>query len=156
MSERPPEHPRPTFRHHRGEFLQPAEAIQPHVPAFLPQPNPAEPKTRLGLARWLVSRENPLTARVTVNRQWQAFLGTGLVKTLDDFGYQGEMPANPELLDWLAVDFMDKGWSLKKLHRLIVTSATYQQDSRFTPELLEKDPQNRLLARGPRVRVAAV
>ena len=153
MVERDPQHPRPTFRHNRGEFRQPAEAVQPDVPAFLPPMDPKEPKNRLGFARWLVSRGHPLTARVTVNRQWQAFFGTGLVKTLDDFGFQGEMPSNQELLDWLAVDFMEKGWSMKKLHRLIVTSATYKQSSKVTPELLEHDPQNRLLARGPRVRV---
>jgi hypothetical protein len=153
MAERDPQHPRKTFLHKRGEFLQPAEAVTPDVPAFLPPMDPKEPKNRLGFARWLVSRGHPLTARVTVNRQWQAFFGTGLVKTLDDFGFQGEMPSNQELLDWLAVDFMDQGWSMKKLHRLIVTSATYKQSSKLTPELLEKDPQNRLLARGPRVRV---
>lgn len=153
MAERDPRHPRPTFLHKRGEFMQPAEAVTPDVPAFLPPMDPEEPKNRLGFARWLMSRNHPLTARVTVNRQWHAFFGTGLVKTLDDFGFQGEMPSHQELLDWLAVDFMDQGWSMKKLHRRIVTSATYKQSSRLTPELLEKDPQNRLLARGPRVRV---
>ncbi|WP_367873100.1 PSD1 and planctomycete cytochrome C domain-containing protein [Luteolibacter sp. Populi] len=153
MVERDPQHPRQTFRHNRGEFMQPAEAVHPDVPAFLPPMDPKEPKNRLGFARWLVSRGHPLTARVTVNRQWQAFFGSGLVKTLDDFGFQGEMPSNQELLDWLAVDFMEQGWSMKKLHRLIVTSATYKQSSKLTPELLEADPQNRLLARGPRVRV---
>jgi hypothetical protein len=153
MAERDPQHPRKTFRHNRGEFTQPAEAVMPDVPAFLPPMDPKEPKNRLGFARWLVSRGHPLTARVTVNRQWQAFFGTGLVKTLDDFGFQGEMPSNQELLDWLAVDFMENGWSMKKLHRQIVTSATYKQSSKVTPELLEKDPQNRLLARGPRTRL---
>jgi len=153
MVERDPLHPRETFRHNRGEFMQPAEAVHPDVPAFLPPMDPKEPKNRLGFARWLVSRGHPLTARVAVNRQWQAFFGTGLVKTLDDFGFQGEMPSNQELLDWLAVDFMEKGWSMKKLHRQIVTSATYKQSSKVTPELLEQDPQNRLLTRGPRVRV---
>ncbi len=152
MTERAPQHPRRTHRHNRGEFLQPAEIVEPDVPPFLPPMKAGEPRNRLGFARWLVSRENPLTARVAVNRQWQAFFGIGLTKTLDDFGYQGEEPSNQELLDWLAVDFMESGWSLKKLHRLIVTSATYRQDSRVTPELLERDPQNRLLARGPRVR----
>ncbi len=149
------EHARKTRLHNRGEFTQPAQEIQPHVPAFLPPLAGDLPKNRLGFAKWLVSKENPLTARVTVNRQWQAFFGTGLVKTLDDFGFQGETPSHPELLDWLAINFMENGWSMKKLHRLIVTSATYKQDSRVTPELLEKDPQNRLLARGPRLRVEA-
>jgi hypothetical protein len=155
MAERDPLHPRQTFRHNRGEFTQPAEAVQPGVPAFLPPMDPDAPRNRLGFARWLVSRGHPLTARVAVNRQWQAFFGTGIVKTLDDFGFQGEMPSNQELLDWLAVDFMENGWSMKKLHRLIVTSATYKQSSKVTPELLEKDPQNRLLAHGPRVRLEA-
>lgn len=155
MAERDPQHPRKTFLHKRGEFTQPAEEVQPGVPAFLPPMDAKDPKNRLGFARWLVSRGHPLTARVTVNRQWQAFFGTGIVKTLDDFGFQGEMPSNQELLDWLAVDFMENGWSMKKLHRQIVTSATYKQSSKVTPELLEKDPQNRLLARGPRVRMEA-
>ncbi|MEK7954246.1 PSD1 and planctomycete cytochrome C domain-containing protein [Luteolibacter soli] len=155
MAERDPQHPRKTFRHNRGEFTQPAEPVSPNVPAFLPPMDPKEPKNRLGFARWLVSRGHPLTARVTVNRQWQAFFGIGLVKTLEDFGFQGEMPSNQELLDWLAVDFMENGWSMKRLHRQIVTSATYKQSSKVTPELLEKDPQNRLLARGPRTRVEA-
>ncbi|MES2660711.1 MAG: PSD1 and planctomycete cytochrome C domain-containing protein [Verrucomicrobiota bacterium] len=149
------DHPRITRLHSRGEFTQPAQEIQPHVPAFLPPLSPGLPANRLGFAKWLVSNANPLTARVTVNRNWQAFFGTGIVKTLDDFGFQGEIPSNPELLDWLAVTFEENGWSVKKLHRLIVTSATYKQDSRVTPELLEKDPENRLLARGPRFRVEA-
>lgn len=148
-------HTRKTRLHHRGEFTQPAQEIQPHVPAFLPPLANDQPANRLGFAKWLVSRDNPLTARVTVNRQWQAFFGTGLVKTLDDFGFQGEVPSHPELLDWLALTFMENGWSMKKLHRLIVTSAAYKQDSRITPELLEKDPQNRLIARGPRLRIEA-
>jgi hypothetical protein len=109
----------------------------------------------LEFAKWLVSRENPLTARVTVNRQWQAFFGRGLVRTLEDFGFQGEVPSHPELLDYLAVHFMEDGWSLKRLHKLIVMSATYQQSSRVTPELLERDPSNVLLARGPKFRLEA-
>jgi hypothetical protein len=153
--ERAPEHRRKTHLHNRGEYLQPKEEIEPFVPAFLSPMAEGEPKNRIGLARWLVARDNPLTARVTVNRHWQAFFGTGLTKSLDDFGFQGELPLNQELLDWLAVEFMENGWSVKKLHRLIVTSATYKQDSRLTPELLERDPENRLLARGPRVRAEA-
>ncbi len=155
MSERAPETPRKTFRYNRGEFLQPLEEVRPMVPAFLPPLAPGTPETRLGFAQWLVSKENPLTARVTVNRHWHAFFGMGLTKTLDDFGFQGELPVMQELLDWLAVDFMENGWSVKKLHRTIVTSATYRQDSKVTAELLERDPENRLLARGPRVRVEA-
>lgn len=149
------EHPRKTRLHNRGEFTQPAQEVKPHVPAFLPPLAPELRADRFGFAKWLVSRDNPLTARVTVNRQWQAFFGTGLVKTLDDFGYQGETPSHAELLDWLAINFMENGWSMKKLHRLIVTSATYKQDSRITSALLAKDPQNRLIARGPRVRLEA-
>ncbi len=155
LQERAQSHPRPTFIRHRGEFLQPKAQVQPGVPAFLPALPATAPKSRLGLARWLVSPENPLTARVTVNRQWQAFFGAGLVATMSDFGFQGEAPSHPELLDWLAVDFIQQGWSLKKLHRLIATSATYRQSSRITPALLAKDPKNRLLARGPRTRVEA-
>jgi hypothetical protein len=155
MRERPPENPRPTFVHHRGEYLQIKDRVEPNVVAFLPPLPPSEPRNRLTLARWLVSRENPLTARVTVNRQWAAFFGLGLVRTVGDFGSQGELPSHPELLDWLAVRFMDDGWSMKKLDRLIVTSATYRQSSHVTPQMLEKDGENRLLARGPRVRLEA-
>jgi hypothetical protein len=146
---------RPTVRYHRGEFLQPKERVEPTVPHFLP-PLPADAKAdRLTFARWLVSRDHPLTARVTVNRQWQAFFGRGLVRTLEDFGFQGEVPSHPELLDTLAVQFMDDGWSLKRLHKLIVMSATYQQASQVTPELLQRDPNNVLLARGSSFRLEA-
>jgi hypothetical protein len=155
MQERPPQNARPTFVHHRGEFLQPQQRVEPGVPAFLPGLPPAAPRNRLALARWLVARDNPLVARVTVNRQWAALFGTGIVRTTGDFGSQGEPPTHPELLDWLAVRFMDDGWSMKKLHRLIVTSATYRQSSRITPQLLQKDPENRLFARGPRFRLEA-
>ncbi len=155
MRERPADNPRPTFRHHRGEYLSPKEQVSAAVPAFLP-PLPANaPASRLAFAQWLVSPENPLTARVFVNRQWQAFFGRGIVKSLEDFGYQSEPPSHPELLDWLAVEFMKQGWSTKKLHRLIVTSATYKQSARTTPELQERDPQNILLARGSRFRLDA-
>ncbi len=155
MRERPPSNPRPTFLYNRGEFLQPKQQVEPGVPAFLPPMPPDASRNRLTFAQWLVSPEHPLTARVTVNRQWQAFFGEGLVRTLGDFGLQGELPSHPELLDWLAIEFVKQGWSLKKLHRLIVTSATYRQSSRVTPELLASDPQNKLLARGPRVRIEA-
>jgi hypothetical protein len=153
--ERPAENPRATFIHNRGEFLQPTERVEPAVFSFL-QPLPKNQKPdRLAFARWLVSPENPLTARVTVNRHWAILLGRGIVRTTEDFGYQGDPPTHPELLDWLAVEFVKQGWSLKKLHRLIVTSATYRQSSRTTPELLATDGENKLLARGPRGRLDA-
>ena len=155
MRERPAAHPRPTFRHHRGEYLSPKEAVAPAVPAFLPSLPKDAPADRLTFARWLFSPENPLTARVAVNRQWQAFFGRGFVRSLEDLGYQSEAPTHPELLDWLAVEFMRTGWSTKKLHRLIVTSATYKQSSAVTPELAEKDRENLLLARASRFRLDA-
>jgi hypothetical protein len=114
-----------------------------------------EPTNRLGFARWLVSSEHPLTARVTVNRIWQQHFGTGLVKTAEDFGVQGDRPSHPELLDWLATRFVQGGWNVKELHRVILTSATYRQAARVTPALLARDPENRLLARGPRFRLDA-
>jgi hypothetical protein len=155
LRERSPENPRTTFVHRRGEFLQPAEAVEPAVLSAL-HPLPAgAPRNRLGFAQWLVSPDNPLTARVTVNRQWQSFFGRGLVRTTEDFGLMGEAPSHPELLDWLAVQFMRHGWSLKQLHKLIVTSATYQQSSRVTPALLARDPDNVWLARAPRLRLDA-
>ncbi|MBI5774380.1 MAG: PSD1 domain-containing protein [Verrucomicrobia bacterium] len=155
LKERPKENPRATFIHNRGEFLQPTEKVEPGTLSAL-NPLPADaPRNRLTFAKWLVSPENPLTARVTVNRQWHILFGRGLVRTTEDFGLMGEVPSHPELLDWLAVEFVKQGWSLKKLHKLIVTSATYQQSSRVTPELTAKDPNNILLARAPRVRVEA-
>jgi mono/diheme cytochrome c family protein len=139
----------------RGSFLSPGETVYAGTPAVL-NPWPQElPKNRLGLAEWLVSKDNPLTARVAVNRIWEQYFGHGIVETSEDFGTQGERPSHPELLDWLAVEFMERGWSQKAIHRLIVTSSTYRQDSRVTPELEERDPYNRLLARGPRFRVEA-
>jgi hypothetical protein len=155
FQERPADNPRATYVHHRGEFLQTEERVTPGVLSVLnPLPKGA-PANRLTFARWLVAPDNPLTARVTVNRQFAALFGKGIVRTLSDFGYQGEPPTHPELLDWMAVEFMRQGWSLKKLHRLIVTSATYRQASRVTPEKLARDPENRLLSRGPRVRLEA-
>ena len=155
MTERPAENPRPTFRHHRGEFLQPKEPIEPGTLEFLhPYPDD-QPRDRLGFARWLVDPSNPLVARVTVNRSWSILFGGGLVATVGDFGFQGEPPSHPGLLDWLAVEFMERGWSVKDLHRRIVASATYRQSSRVTPESHAADPTNRLLGRGPSIRVDA-
>ena len=155
MRERPAAHPRPTFLHHRGEYLSPKQEVPPAVPAFLPALPKDAPANRLTFARWLFAPENPLTARVAVNRQWQAFFGHGFVRLLEDFGYQSQPPTHPELLDWLAVEFMKSGWSMKKLHRLIVTSATYRQSSVVTRELAEKDKDNLLFARGSRFRLDA-
>src|SRR5262249_43951859 len=138
----------------RGDFLKPGKQVTAGVPAFLhPLADANAPGNRLTLAKWLVDRRSPTTARVFVNRIWQAYFGIGLVATPEDFGLQTDKPSHPELLDWLAVEFMDSGWDIKHLHRLIVESATYRQTSRVTPNLLERDPQNRLLARGPRLRV---
>ena len=171
FQERPANNPRPTHRHHRGEFLQSKELIVPGGLSFLPPLPPNASANRLTLAHWLVAPDNPLTARVTVNRHWSAFFGKGLVRTQEDFGYQGSLPTHPELLDWMATEFVGRfskpsimadglenrptNWSLKRLHHLIVTSATYQQSSRVTPELLKRDAANELLARGPRFRVEA-
>jgi hypothetical protein len=149
--------PRATRVLNRGNFLDPGEPVDAGTPAILhAAPAPAGKRgTRLDLARWLVDRDNPLVARVTVNRWWAEFFGRGIVSTLEDFGVKGEPPTHPELLDWLAVEFMERGWSMKHLHRLIVLSATYGQSSRITPELLAADDQNKLLARGPRFRLDA-
>ena len=139
----------------RGDFLKPDKPVSRGVPAFLhPLPEDA-PVTRLSFAKWLVDRNSPTTARALVNRIWQTYFGIGLVSTSEDLGKQSEPPSHPELLDRLAVEFMDRGWSLKAMHRLIVTSATYHQSSRVTPDLYTRDPYNRLLARGPRFRVEA-
>ncbi len=139
----------------KGSFLSPGEEIIPGTPAALhPMPYDA-PRNRLGLAKWLVDENNPLAARVLVNRFWSQFFGVGLVETAEDFGTQGELPSNQALLDWLAVDFMEQGWSMKNLCRTIVTSATYRQAPTVTQDRLEKDPYNRLLARGPRFRLEA-
>ena len=147
--------PRDTFVLMRGEYDKKGAKVEPGVPAVLPPWPKDAPKNRLGLAKWLVDPSHPLTARVNVNRFWQQYFGVGLVKTVEDFGVQGERPSHPELLDWLATEFVERGWNIKHLQRLIVTSATYRQSSRVTPELLARDPENRLLARGPRFRVDA-
>jgi hypothetical protein len=138
----------------RGDYLKPRKEVAPGVPSFL-HALPKENPSRLDFARWLVDEKSPTTARAAVNRLWQAYFGLGIVETVEDFGTQSSPPAHPELLDWLAVELMEHGWSLKHMHRLIVTSAAYRQSSRVTPELLERDPYNKLLARGPRFRVDA-
>jgi hypothetical protein len=149
------EEPRETHILKRGDFLQPDRAVTPGVPSFLNSLPAGAPPNRLTFARWLVDRQSPTTARSIVNRVWQSYFGTGIVATVENLGTQAETPSNQELLDWLAVEFMDSGWSLKKLQRLIATSAAYRQSSNVTPELLTKDPDNRLIARGPRYRVDA-
>ncbi|HYO81960.1 MAG TPA: DUF1553 domain-containing protein, partial [Bryobacteraceae bacterium] len=145
--------PRQTHVLKRGAYDAPGESVSAGVPSFLPQLPEGMTANRLTLARWLVSRDNPLTARVTVNRFWQMLFGVGLVKTTEDFGSQGEWPVYPELLDLLAVEFMDSGWNVRHILKTIVTSETYQQSSAVTPELLARDPENRLLTRGPRLRL---
>ena len=146
---------RETFRLIRGAYDVPGERVDPNVPAILPPlPEGAEPN-RLAFAEWLVDPEHPLTARVTVNRFWQSLFGTGIVKTSENFGLQGEFPSHPELLDWLATEFVDSGWDVKHLLRTIVTSAAYRQDSTIAPGAFEADPENRRLARGPRMRLPA-
>ena len=163
--------PRQTFTLIKGDFTRPGERVAPATPAVLhpfrvwwkengPSPRSAPvisnaAPTRLDLARWIVDPANPLTARVTVNRIWQQHFGRGLVGTASDFGNLGDKPSHPELLDWLTQRFIEDGWSVKKLQRLILTSAAYHQSSRITPELLARDPENRLLARGPRFRMDA-
>jgi len=193
MAERDAKNARTTHIHKRGEFLQPGDPVTPGIPGILhPLPTLAPPRalTRLDLARWLVDKNNPLVGRVVMNRQWHAFFGRGLVRTVEDFGLQGEQPSHRELLDWLAVEFAEGSsefrvpsfeskrnqapepalsetrnpgpgtrnpsvFSMKHMHKLIVMSATYRQSSRLTPQLLERDPQNILLARGPRFRIEA-
>jgi hypothetical protein len=155
LAERPASETRPTHVHDRGEFLKAAERVEPDVLSILPPLPPGAPHSRLTFARWLVGSENPLVGRVVMNRQWATFFGRGIVATTEDFGFQGEAPTHAELLDWLAVELVRRGWSMKQMHRLIVTSATYRQASRTTPELLAKDPHNKLLARGPRMRLEA-
>jgi hypothetical protein len=165
------EKPRETFILKRGDYAQPTEKVSASTPAVLPPLPAGVPANRLGLAQWITMREHPLTARVEVNRLWQIFFGTGLVGTPADFGAQGEYPSHPELLDWLAVDFMESGWDVKRMVKKIVMSATYRQSShvvaslrdansslgetRPRDDLLARDPQNRLLARGPRFRLPA-
>jgi hypothetical protein len=147
--------PRPTFVLTRGLYDQKGEQVTAGTPAFLPPMDGSLPRNRLGLAQWLVDGRNPLTARVAVDRAWQSLFGTGLVRTAEDWGTRGQKPTNPELLNWLATDFIARGWNVKRLHRLLATSATFRQSSRVTPELLARDPENRLWVRGPRYRLSA-
>jgi hypothetical protein len=146
--------PRETHVLIRGEYNRPGERVGPGLPESLGPLSPEPTNNRLALARWIVSPSNTLTARVTVNRYWQMLFGNGIVKTVDDFGSQGDWPTHPELLDWLAVEF-STDWDVKRLLRLMVTSATYRQSSRLTPAALQRDPENRLLSRGPRQRLSA-
>jgi Protein of unknown function (DUF1553)/Protein of unknown function (DUF1549) len=145
--------PRDTFIMIRGAYDKPGEKVSHGTPSVLPSLPSDAPKNRFALAKWLVSPDNPLTPRVVVNRLWQQFFGVGIVKTSEDFGLQGERPVNQDLLDWLASEFVANGWNMKHMVRLIVTSQAYRQSSRVSPELLERDPDNRLLARGPRHRL---
>lgn len=149
--------PRPTYLLKRGQFDAPdkSEVLVPGVPQALSTNNGQPPQTRLEFAQWLVNQENPLTARVAVNRTWQQFFGTGLVKTSENFGTQGELPSHPELLDWLAVELMENGWNIRHVQKLILESSTYRQTSEVTPELIRQDPQNMLLGRAPRYRLHA-
>lgn len=147
--------PKKTFLLNRGQYDAPTKQVFPNTPEkILPFPNHL-PKNRYGLAQWLTDERNPLTARVAVNHLWQNFFGKGLVKTAEDFGNQGEMPSHLDLLDWLAIELRETNWDIKKLNKLIVMSATYQQDSKTGTALLEKDPENKLLARGPAIRLSA-
>jgi hypothetical protein len=150
--------PRDSFVMMRGQYDKPGDKVEPGTPAILPplqKANADSRATRLDFAKWLTAAENPLTARVTVNRLWQQFFGTGLVKTSFDFGSQGEAPSHPQLLDWMAVTFRESGWDVKKLVRTMVTSATFRAASKTTPDLLRRDPENRLYAHGPRFRLDA-
>lgn len=148
--------PRKTFRYERGSYEMPREEVSSNTPAALPPMDPILPKNRLGLAQWLVSDANPLTARVHVNRLWQHYFGKGIVKTSENFGLGGDLPTHPALLDWLAVEFRESGWNVKHLHRLIVTSATYRQSSKVTSEMLQRDPENKLYARASRFRMSSL
>jgi hypothetical protein len=147
---------RKTFILKRGVYDKPGDEVRPNaIPAVMSFDTTVYPRNRLGLAAWTVNKNNPLTARVFVNQMWEQFFGRGIVKTVDDFGMQGELPSNPELLDWLAVDFMEHGWDIKRLVKQMVMSATYRQSTKVTPDKLEADPENVYLSRGPRVRLQA-
>ncbi len=149
------EEPRMSTMFARGDFRSPGDAVEPHTPGVLHPFTIEGPRNRLALAKWLVSRDNPLVSRVIANRMWLEVFGAGLVTTPEDFGLKGEAPTHPELLDWLAIEFMENGWSQKELLRTILTSETYRQSSRITADGLSQDPHNALLARGPRFRLSA-
>ncbi len=155
MREISPDQRRTTHVEVRGNFMDPGEVVEPGVPAALPAFPKDAPRNRLGLAKWLVSKDNPLTARVTVNRFWARLFGVGIVATEEDFGNQGALPSHPQLLDWLATEFMRLDWDMKAIQKEMVMSATYRQSSDAAPELVTRDPRNELLARGPRVRLSA-
>ncbi len=155
MRDLPPDERRETHVEERGSFLSPGEKVEPGVPAAFNAFPDSWPRNRLGLAKWIVSKDNPLTARVAVNRMWARLFGVGIVETEEDFGTQGMPPSNPELLDWLATEFMRLDWDVKGILKTMVLSATYRQSSDLAPELEKKDPKNRLLARGPRFRLSA-
>jgi hypothetical protein len=155
MKELPPGEQRKTHLFTRGSFMNPAEEVSAETPKVFPAMAGELPRNRLGLAKWLIDRKNPLTARVVANRHWEQLFDKGIVLTSEDFGSQGTLPSHPELLDWLAVDLMHNGWSLKKLAKTIVMSATYRQSSRISSDKLARDPDNRLLSRGPRARLSA-
>ena len=146
--------PRDAFILKRGEYDKPAEQVHMATPAVLPPMPKNAPLNRLGLAEWMVDPANPLTARVWVNRAWERLFGVGLCKTTENLGSQADYPMHPELLDWLASEFVSSGWDMKGMQKLMVMSSTYRQSSRISPELLERDPENRLLARGPRFRLS--
>ncbi len=139
----------------RGVYSARTERVEANTPHYLPPLPAGEPRNRLALAKWTVSPDNPLTARVTVNRMWNELFGAGLVETTEDFGIMGQRPSHPELLDWLAVEFRESGWNMKHMYKLMVMSATYRQSSKSTPEQLSKDPKNLLTAHGPRFRMDA-
>src|SRR5690606_28414541 len=147
--------PRPTYILDRGLYSAPTEEVFPGVPTAVLPFDGKYPRNRLGLSQWIFDPENPLTARVFVNRLWQMHFGKGLVESSDDFGSQGNLPTHPELVDWLAIRFRESGWDIKKMHKLMVMSATYQQSSKIRPDLRELDPENLLLARGPSFRMTA-
>jgi hypothetical protein len=153
MEEMP--HPRPAYAYDRGDYEQPLYKVATNTPAILPEFPEEYPKNRLGLARWIFSKDNPLTARVTVNRYWQMLFGRGLVTTPQDFGVQGALPTHPQLLDWLAISFHENGWDVKKLLKTMVMSHTYRQTSELSPKVREKDPTNKYLARSSSYRLPA-
>ena len=148
------DNPRMSTVFNRGDYHSPGERVKPGVPDIL-HPLPEGPPNRMTLAKWLVDPQNPPVARMTANRWWAELFGQGIVATVEDFGIKGDRPTHPELLDWLAVEFVENGWSMKALLRLVVTSATYRQSSRVTSELFGRDDRNQLLARGPRFRMGA-